>query len=60
MSASIEGEEQSYEEESRSICDRIFLSCSDDPKSSVHRTWTISLLLLLAFFVVTCHEGEEQ
>jgi hypothetical protein len=41
---------------------RLFSSCSDDPRGSIHRAWGVSLLFILAYFVVsvvesTCRDG---
>lgn len=37
--------------------DRLFASCSDDPKGSVHRSWAISLLFMLVFFIISLIES---
>ena len=37
--------------------DRLFSSCSDDPKGSVHRSWAISLLFMLVFFIISLIES---
>jgi hypothetical protein len=38
--------------------DRIFSSCADDPKGSVHRTWGISLIFVVFFFVLSIVESK--
>ena len=41
-----------------SILTRLFRSCSDDPKSSIHRAWGLTLILLVVFFVVAVIESK--
>ena len=36
---------------------RLFGSCSEDPKGSVHRAWGLTLIFLLIFFVVSVFES---
>lgn len=38
------------------IMDQLFASCSDDPKGSVHRSWAISLIFMLTFFIISLIE----
>mmetsp|Transcript_38443 Transcript_38443/g.43890 ORF Transcript_38443/g.43890 Transcript_38443/m.43890 type:complete len:238 (+) Transcript_38443:545-1258(+) len=38
------------------VMSRLFVSCSDDPKSSVHRAWGVSLLFLVLYFIVSIIE----
>ena len=35
----------------------LFLQCEGDPKGSIHRAWSITLLLTLLFFIVAIVEG---
>lgn len=37
---------------------KLFSSCADDPKGSVHRAWGISLIFLVFYFVVSIFESE--
>lgn len=37
---------------------RLFSSCSGDPKGSVHRAWGLTLIFLVAFFVVSMFESK--
>ncbi|KAL7577838.1 hypothetical protein ACA910_010585 [Epithemia clementina (nom. ined.)] len=39
-----------------SILTRVFQSCSDDPKSSIHRAWGLTLILLVIFFIMSVIE----
>lgn len=36
---------------------RLFSSCSEDPKGSVHRAWGLTLIFLVMFFVVSVFES---
>ena len=36
---------------------RLFSSCSEDPKGSVHRAWGLTLIFLVIFFVVSAFES---
>ena len=36
---------------------RVFGSCSDDPKGSVHRAWGLTLIFLVMFFVASLFES---
>lgn len=38
--------------------DRIFSSCSDDPKGSIHRAWGVSLIFVILYFVVSMFESK--
>ena len=40
------------------ILDKVFRSCADDPKASVHRAWGVSLLFFLIFAVLSVFESE--
>mmetsp|Transcript_18616 Transcript_18616/g.27664 ORF Transcript_18616/g.27664 Transcript_18616/m.27664 type:complete len:185 (-) Transcript_18616:208-762(-) len=44
------------ERASSSILNRVFSSCSDDPKGSVHRAWGLSLIFVLVYFVLAVIE----
>jgi hypothetical protein len=37
---------------------QLFSSCSDDPRGSIHRAWGVSLLFILAYFVVSIVESK--
>lgn len=37
-------------------CARLFVSCADDPKGSIHRAWSLSLLFIGLFFIVAIIE----
>jgi hypothetical protein len=37
---------------------KMFSSCSEDPKGSVHRAWGISLIFVVVFFIVSVIESE--
>lgn len=37
---------------------RLFSSCSDDPRGSIHRAWGVSLLFILAYFVLSVVESK--
>ena len=41
-----------------SILNRVFQSCADDPESSIHRAWGLTLIFLLVFFIVTVIESK--
>lgn len=36
---------------------KVFDSCSDDPRGSVHRAWGVSLIFILVFFVLSIVES---
>mmetsp|Transcript_14159 Transcript_14159/g.18456 ORF Transcript_14159/g.18456 Transcript_14159/m.18456 type:complete len:209 (+) Transcript_14159:135-761(+) len=38
------------------ILNRVFDSCSDNPKASIHRAWGLTLLFLLFFFILSIVE----
>ena len=38
--------------------DRLFASCADDPKGSIHRAWGVSLIFVILYFVVSMFESE--
>lgn len=42
------------------ILDRVFSSCDDDPKGSVHRAWGVSLIFVVLYFIVSVMESEWQ
>lgn len=44
--------------EASNVMDRIFSSCSDDPKGSVHRAWGISLLFVIVYFTLSIVESK--
>ena len=38
----------------------LFRSCNPDPKGSIHRAWSVTMLLTLLFFIVAIIEGENK
>mmetsp|Transcript_31397 Transcript_31397/g.47465 ORF Transcript_31397/g.47465 Transcript_31397/m.47465 type:complete len:199 (-) Transcript_31397:41-637(-) len=38
------------------VMSRVFSSCSDDPKGSVHRAWGVSLIFLVLYFIMSIVE----
>ena len=40
------------------LMNRLFSSCAEDPKGSVHRAWGISLIFLVFYFVISVIESE--
>jgi hypothetical protein len=38
--------------------DRLFSSCADDPKGSIHRAWGVSLIFVILYFVVSMFESK--
>jgi hypothetical protein len=36
----------------------LFRSCNPDPKGSVHRAWSVTMLLTLIFFILAIIEGK--
>ena len=44
----------------QNLMTRVFGSCSDDPKGSVHRAWGLTLIFLVIFFVVAAFESTYQ
>jgi hypothetical protein len=53
-------EEEEEEDETRSFFNKLFSSCADDPKGSVHRAWGVSLLFLVLYFVLSVIESTYQ
>lgn len=45
-------------EKGDSLLSRVFDSCSDDPKGSVHRAWGVSLIFLVVYFVLAIVESK--
>jgi hypothetical protein len=39
------------------MMDKLFASCSGDPKGSVHRAWGLSLLFVLGYFIFSIFES---
>jgi len=46
----------SAQQKGESIMSRVFASCSDDPKGSVHRAWGVSLIFLVLYFILAIVE----
>lgn len=46
-----------YMDQTNHIMDRLFSSCADDPKGSVHRAWGISLIFVVVFFIISIFES---
>ena len=42
------------------ILSKIFASCAPDPRGSVHRAWSLSLLFIVFFFVLAIFEGKSK
>lgn len=40
--------------------DRLFSSCSGDPKGSIHRAWGVSLIFVILYFIVSMFESESK
>jgi hypothetical protein len=55
MSSSDEGSVAAW---ANRILERVFSSCADDPKGSVHRAWGVSLVFVLAYFILSIFESE--
>jgi hypothetical protein len=62
------GSQQDNDAEGESVYDKsyaaangclshVFSSCSDDPRGSIHRAWGVSLLFILAYFIVSVVES---
>ena len=54
-------EESTYERgmsAANGVLSKLFASCADDPKGSVHRAWGLSLLFVVLFFVVSVVESK--
>ena len=43
---------------SNGVLDRLFRSCSADPRGSVHRAWGISLLFVVLYFALAIVESK--
>jgi hypothetical protein len=41
-----------------SLLSKLFTSCADDPKGSVHRAWGVSLIFLVLYFVMAVIESK--
>ena len=41
-----------------SLLSKLFTSCADDPKGSVHRAWGVSLIFLVIYFVLAILESK--
>lgn len=41
-----------------SLLSKLFTSCADDPKGSVHRAWGVSLIFLVIYFVLAVFESK--
>mmetsp|Transcript_18866 Transcript_18866/g.27907 ORF Transcript_18866/g.27907 Transcript_18866/m.27907 type:complete len:208 (-) Transcript_18866:92-715(-) len=51
-----EGMMPTASEGGESVMSRVFSSCSDDPKGSVHRAWGVSLIFLVLYFILSIVE----
>lgn len=45
-------------ESANGFLNKLFSSCAEDPKGSVHRAWGISLIFVVVFFVISVIESE--
>lgn len=57
MSTEIE-ESQTIGTHKDGILGKLFVSCSADPRGSVHRAWGISLLFVVLYFVLAVIESK--
>jgi hypothetical protein len=55
---SVTEEESYWAERANGVLDKVFGSCADDPKGSVHRAWGVSLLFVLFYFAISIVESE--
>jgi hypothetical protein len=46
------------ESDKESLLSKLFSSCSDDPKGSVHRAWGVSLIFLVVYFILAVLESK--
>lgn len=51
-------DESYWAERANGVLDKVFGSCADDPKGSVHRAWGVSLLFVLLYFAISIAESE--
>ena len=59
--AQIDAEETTYDRglsAANGILSKLFSSCADEPKGSVHRAWGISLIFVILYFVISIFESE--
>ena len=42
----------------KGFLNKLFTSCSEDPKGSVHRAWGISLLFVVLYFILSVIESK--
>jgi len=40
------------------LLSKLFVSCSSDPRGSVHRAWGVSLIFVILYFVVSVFESK--
>ena len=48
----------SFTNRANGLLDRMFYSCQDDPKGSVHRAWGICLFFIVFYFILAIMESE--
>ena len=50
--------ESVWQERASGVLGRMFESCADDPVSSVHRAWGVSLIFVLLYFCLSIVESK--
>jgi hypothetical protein len=40
------------------ILDQVYRSCADDPHTSVHRAWSVSIIFILLYFILSMVESK--
>ena len=61
MSALAQDDESIYDRGytvANGLLGKMFNSCADDPKGSIHRAWGISLILIILYFVLSILESK--
>lgn len=61
MSSVDEGDQSVYSRSyaaANGLLGRVFHSCADDPRGSVHRAWGVSLIFVILYFVISIIESE--
>lgn len=51
-------DDEDEESDKESLLSKLFSSCSDDPKGSVHRAWGVSLIFLVVYFILSVFESK--
>jgi len=61
MSALAQDDESIYDRGytvANGLLGKMFNSCADDPKGSIHRAWGISLIFIILYFVLSILESK--